>query len=320
MRQPTSHLPNFFLVGAPKTGTTSLYHYLKQHPEIYLSPVKEPCFFASEMRADTFSREFASSMRLSSRNLLRYLDGPMSGPNPGGIVTDWNHYLKLFKNVSAEKAIGEASVCYLWSPSAAGNIHTQIPDAKIVVILRDPVERAFSQYLQYAVSGLLTRSFRQHIELCLRNSAPTFGPLRPFLEYGLYYDQVKRYLDFFPREHMRIYLYEEAWRRPPQLLADLFGFLGVDSSVEVDMSVRNLQRRAPKLMAMHYLLKRSGMVPGIKRLLPASLGEHLRAALYMQKPSLDLDPKDRQLTLEYYRADIQKLSNLLDRDLTAWLK
>jgi hypothetical protein len=145
---PQTHLPNFFLVGAPKTGTTSLYHYLKQHPDIYLSAVKEPCFFASEMRPDNFSQEFATSIRLSSQNLLKYLDGPMSGPNPGGIITDWSHYLELFKNVSTETAIGEASVCYLWSATAAGNIHARIPHAKIVVILRDPVERAFSQYLQ----------------------------------------------------------------------------------------------------------------------------------------------------------------------------
>jgi hypothetical protein len=320
MCQLTRRLPNFFLVGAPKTGTTSLCHYLKQHPEIYLSPVKEPCFFAAEMRAENFVREFADSVRASSRALRKYMDGPMSGPNPGGIVTEWNEYLKLFKKVGAETAIGEASVCYLWSPTAAGNISAQIPDAKIVVILRDPVERAFSQYLQYAVSGLLTRSFRQHVELCLRNTAPTFGPLRPFLEYGLYYEQVKRYLDLFALAHVRIYLYEEAWRSPAQLLKDLFGFLGVDSCVDVDTSARDLQRRAPKAMAMNYLLKRSGLVPGIKRLLPVSLGRHLRAALYKQKPSLHLDPKDRQLTQEYYRADIQKLSTLLDRDLTAWLK
>jgi hypothetical protein len=259
-------------------------------------------------------------MSESSRNLLRYLDGPMSGPNPGGIVTHWDDYLKLFKNVSSEKAIGEASVCYLWSSTAAGNIHAQIPEAKIIAILRDPVERAFSQYLQYAVSGLVKRSFRRHIELCLRNTSPTFGPFRPFLEYGLYYEQVKRYLALFPRANVRIYLYEEAWRSSAQLLEDLFDFLGVDSSVEVDTSVRNLQRRAPKVMTMHYLLKKSGLAPAIKRLLPPSLSRHLRAALYKQKLSLHLDPKDRQLTLEYYRADIQKLSCLLERDLSMWLK
>jgi hypothetical protein len=317
---PQTHLPNFFLVGAPKTGTTSLYHYLKQHPDIYLSAVKEPCFFASEMRPDNFSQEFATSIRLSSQNLLKYLDGPMSGPNPGGIITDWSHYLELFKNVSTETAIGEASVCYLWSATAAGNIHARIPHAKIVVILRDPVERAFSQYLQYCASGLLTRGFRQHVDLCLRNNAPVFGLLRPFLEYGLYYEQVKLYFDLFPRAHVRIYLYEEAWRSPEWLLKDLFGFLGVDPRVEVDTSRRDLQRQAPKAMSMQYLLRKSGLIPGVKRLLPVSFRGRCRAALFKQKGSLQLDPKDRQYTLDYYRADIQKLSSLLDRDLRAWLE
>jgi len=320
MGQLASRLPNFFLVGAPKTGTTSLYHYLQQHPEIYLSPVKEPCFFASEMRADNFNREFANSMRLSSRNLLKYLDGPMSGPSPGGIVADWSEYLKLFKNVDAEKAVGEASVCYLWSPTAPGNIHAQVPKAKIVVILRDPVERAFSQYLQYAVGGLLTRSFRQQIELCLRNTDPAFGPLRPFLEYGLYYQQVKRYLDLFSPAHIRIFLYEEAWRSPSRFLKDLFRFLGVDARIDIDTSVRDLERRAPKAMPLHYALRKSGSVPRLKKLLPASFHKQLRAALFKHKPSLQLDAKDRQYALEYYRADIQKLSSLLGRDLSVWLK
>jgi hypothetical protein len=313
-------LPNFFLAGAPKTGTTSLYHYLRQHPDIYLTAVKEPCFFATEMRPDNFSRQFAVSMRQSSLNLLKYLDGPMSGHNPGGIITDWNRYLELFKNVTTETAIGEASACYLWSAKAPANIHAQIPNAKIVVILRDPVERAFSQYLQYAAGGLLTRGFRQHVDLCLRNNAPIFGLLSPFLEYGLYYEQVKRYLDLFSPPQVRIYLYEEAWRNPQQLLRDLFCFLGVDVQVEVDTSVRSLQRRAPKWTSMQYLLRKSGLLPVVKRLLPASFQEHLRAALFRQKSSLQLDPKDRQYVIEYYRDDIQNLSNLLGRDLGAWLK
>jgi hypothetical protein len=316
---PQTYLPNFFLVGAPKTGTTSLYSYLRQHPDIYLSAVKEPCFFASEMRPDNFSREFATSMKLSSQNLLKYMDGPMLGPNPGGIITDWNQYLELFKNVSTEAAIGEASVCYLWSATAAGNIRARIPHAKIVAILRDPVERAFSQYLQYAASGLLTHSFRQHVNQCLRNNAPEFGLHRPFLEYGLYYEQVRLYLDLFPCAQVRIYSYEEAWRSPEWLLKDLFGFLNVDPHVEVDTSRKDLQRQAPKVMTMHYLLRKSGLTPRIKGLLPASFLSRCRAALFRQRGALQLDPKDRRFIIEYYRADINKLSSLLERDLCAWL-
>ncbi len=314
-----SHLPNFILAGAPKTGTTSLYSYLKQHPDIYMSPVKEPCFFASEMRAENFGPKFATEIGLSSQKIGKYLEGPMSGPSPGGIVTDWNDYLKLFKSVRSEKAIGEASVCYLWSPAAPANIHAKIPQAKIILILRDPAERAFSQYLQYAASGLLTHSFRRHIELCLHNRTSTFGPFRPFLEYGLYYEQVKRYLDLFSPNNVRIYFHEEAWQTPGSFLEDLFGFLDVDSGVEVDTSERSLERRSPKSMLIHRLMKKSGLVPQIKKLLPSSVQARLRGELFKTRELLRLDPDDRRQLQEFYRADIQDLSALLRTDLSRWL-
>jgi len=202
----TNSVPSFFIAGAPKTGTTSLYHYLNQHPEIYMSPVKEPCYFASEVRLQHFSREFESHAKSSNRRLSKYLEGPMAGVDPGGIVSNWEDYLKLFKNVAGEKAIGEASVCYLWSPTAASNIRARIPEAKILMILRDPAERAFSQYMQYAANGLVRRAFREQDESSAHNTRHEFNPLYPFLEYGQYYEQVKTYLDLFPRANVRIYI------------------------------------------------------------------------------------------------------------------
>src|SRR5579864_1438595 len=115
-------LPNFFIVGAPKAGTTSLYHYLDQHPQIYMSPVKEPNYFASEVRLEGFSEEFREQAVTDIAQLRKYLDGPISEKRFGGLVAAWPDYLKLFKNVQGEQAIGEASVCYLWSESASRNI------------------------------------------------------------------------------------------------------------------------------------------------------------------------------------------------------
>ena len=126
MQERIHALPNFFIVGAPKAGATSLYHYLGQHPQIYLSPVKEPCYFASEVRPEHFSQEFASTAERGGRQLRTYLDGPMTGGDPGGIVANWEDYLRLFKNADGETAVGEASVCYLWSPTAASNIRSRI--------------------------------------------------------------------------------------------------------------------------------------------------------------------------------------------------
>jgi hypothetical protein len=316
----TPSLPTFFIAGAPKTGTTSLHHYLDQHPEIYMSPVKEPCYFASEVRLEHFSREFESSARSSNRRLRKYLEGSMAGVDPGGIVSNWEDYLKLFKNVDGEIAIGEASVCYLWSPTAAPNIRSRIPQAKIVMILRNPAERAFSQYMQYAANGLVRRSFREQIECSARNTRCEFHTLYPFLEYGQYYAQVKAYLDLFPPANVRIYLYEEAWNDPARFLKSIFEFIDVDSEFRADVSRRSLQARAPRTLTGQYLLRKSGLAPRLKTLLPKMVREGVRRSLFKSTDSLGMDALDRTYLCDYYRDDVENLSSLLDRDLGAWLK
>src|SRR5579863_966303 len=117
----TGRVPNFFIAGAPKAGTTSLYHYLRQHPQIYMSPVKEPVYFSSEVRPAGFAKQFRPAAEKSSENLRAELDRPATGAPLEGIVGEWTDYLKLFRNARAEFAAGEASVCYLWSATAAAN-------------------------------------------------------------------------------------------------------------------------------------------------------------------------------------------------------
>src|ERR1700730_14570384 len=121
-------LPNFFIVGAPKAGTTALYHYLDQHPQIYMSPVKEPCYFASEISPEKFSKDVQPAILRVTQDLQEYFQGPMSTKHFGGLVSEWTDYLKLFRNANGASAIGEASVVYLWSKSAARNIASKIPN------------------------------------------------------------------------------------------------------------------------------------------------------------------------------------------------
>src|SRR6266496_4229203 len=137
----------------------------------------------------------------------------MSNPL-GWLVLDWDDYRRLFQDVRGETAVGEATPAYLWSETAAGNIHARVPHARIIMILRDPAERAFSQYLHQLAEGLTRYSFREQIEKSARGGQRQLSILYPFLEVGLYYEQVKRYLNHFPRHQIRIYWYEEAWRRP----------------------------------------------------------------------------------------------------------
>jgi hypothetical protein len=313
-------LPNFFLVGAPKAGTTSLYGYLRQHPQIYMSPVKEPNYFSAEVRPERFHQEFQQAAANAAGRLRRFLDNPVSGaPYPQGIVGEWEDYLKLFRNAREETAIGEASVCYLWSATAAANIGGAIPDARIIMILRDPAERAFSQYLHNARDGVVRGSFREQIERGARNTEREFQPLYPFLENGSYYAQVKRYLDAFPRERVRILIYEEAWLDPARTLRDIFEFLRVDAAFCPDLSSKELEGRAPRSMTANYLLNKSGAGPRLRALLPKEVRSRARTILFKPGGSVAMEAGDRAFLKDYYREDVAKLADLLGRNLDPWL-
>ena len=322
MSQPP--LPNFFIVGTGKAGTTSLYSYLRQHPQIYMSPVKEPGYFASEIRAETLSEPIRRHVALQSlqlpKVLPKVLDDAEAFKPLGWIAGEWEDYVRLFQGVNGEPAIGEATAAYLWSATAAANIHARLPEAKIVMILRDPAERAFSQYLHQLSVGLTGATFRQHLEQCARGGERKLSPVYPFLEIGLYHQQVKRFLDLFPRGQIRIYWYEEAWRQPANLLADVFRFLDVDAAFQPDMSRKSLERRAPRLVGLHHFLKKSGLWYPLKALVPARLSLSLRQLAFRRGRSLTMQPEDRRYLIDYYREDIHRLAALLDRDLGAWLR
>src|SRR5262245_6815872 len=139
-----TRLPNFFVVGADKSGTTSPHLYLAQHPQIYMSPVKEPCYFASEIRPESISAPLQHHLRVQTKSLSALLGDGKPVPPMGWLASDWDDYLRLFQSVDGQRAIGESSAAYLWSESAPDNIAARVPDAKIVVILRNPAERAYS--------------------------------------------------------------------------------------------------------------------------------------------------------------------------------
>jgi hypothetical protein len=312
--------PNFFIVGTGKAGTTSLYSYLRQHPQIYMNPVKEPGYFASEIRAGNLSEPIRRHVGAQSLELPRVLNDGRPFKQFGWIAEEWDDYARLFRGVNGEKAIGEATAAYLWSATAAANIHARLPLAKIIMILRDPAERAFSQYLHQLSVGLTSSTFREHLEKCAQGGERKLSPVYPFLEIGLYHQQVIRFLDLFPREQIRIYWYEEAWREPASLLADVFRFLDVDAGFQPDLSRKSHQRRAPRLVGLHYFLKHSGFWYPLKSLVPARLISSLRQLAFRRGGSLTMEPRDRRYLIEYYHDDIQRLAALLDRDLSVWLR
>jgi hypothetical protein len=312
-------LPNFFVVGTGKAGTTSLPRYLDQRPEVFMSPVKEPCYFAEEIRPENLSLAAQRHVARQSPALETLLQDGRPARPMDWLACGWQEYVRLFRNVRDEVAIGEASAAYLWSETAAANIHAHAPGARIL-ILRDPAERAFSQYLHQLSVGLTRATFAQHLRFCLAAPHSPLGIHYPFLEIGLYARQVKRYLDLFPRDQVRIYWYEEAWRQPEQLLRDAFQFLGVDPDFRPDLAHQFLKRRAPRSVALHYRLSKLQLREHARMLLPDWARAWLRTVFYRRGSSIAMRQEDRRFLVDYYRHDIRELSALLNRDLSAWLR
>ena len=154
-------LPNFFIIGAAKSGTTSLYKYLTGHPQVFMSPVKEPCFFSTGLGG---------------------ADDPL-GPEPPTLIRDWDAYRQLFAAVTTETAIGETSANYVYEPQTAARIHRYLPEARLIVSLRDPIDRAYSHFLMASRFGLETTSdFHDVVAAEVRGDPGN----RPYLERGRY--------------------------------------------------------------------------------------------------------------------------------------
>jgi hypothetical protein len=213
-------LPNFLIVGAAKAGTTSLHQYLAQHPEVYMSKIKEPQYF-------------------------------VHGLSPKWAARDVLYYSGLFEGADGRKAIGESSTAYLPCEASPGLIHRTLGDIKIIIMLRNPSLRAFSMYGWNVMEGYETaRTFREALELEeervrsveFREWCPNYLPEYLYYRTGLYHDQVKRYLDEFPAGHVRMFLFEDFIKAPVETCQEVFRFLGVDAGFKPEIKVHNKGR------------------------------------------------------------------------------
>jgi hypothetical protein len=297
-------MPNFMILGAAKAGTTSLHAYLNQHPQIFLSPLKEPNFFA-------------------------YGDAPspaLQGPGADLIrrnaVMTQDRYERLFDGVAQEIAIGEASVTNLW-PRACERIKAYAPSARLIAILRQPTDRAYSHFLHNRKLGVepltdFAAALADEDNRLRRNWPP---PLcYRFMSH--YAADLQNYLVLFPREQLRIYLYDDFVAQPLSMLQEMYGFLGVDASFASDLRVRYNTARVPRHQGLLLFLFRPHWAKTLlKPFLPASLRRRLthKVQSYNWEKPEPLSPQLRhELTLSF-TDEITHLQTLLGRNLSHWL-
>ena len=312
-------LPTFIVVGANKGGTTSIYHYLKQHKQVYLSPVKEPHFFSKDIDVNLFKREFAQN---KLQDIDKYVNGEMKEEFHAAFIRDIEQYKKLFSKVQDQKAVGELSTSYLFSEVAAKEIKALIPDCKIIICLRNPFDRAYSHYRMNLWTGNSNEfDFYKALVEDYDYKPKVWGNAHLYTEIGLYYQQVKRYLDLFGKDNVKIIFTEDMKKNAAQVVKELYEFIGVDSSFVPDTSTRYNEVFTPKYKNITWFLNKSGIRPLMKRLSPQVLKNIFVKVFYKGKGDKGEIPANaKQFMLEKFSEDISKLSVLLNKDLSNWIK
>jgi|SRR5215218_5070943 hypothetical protein len=307
-------MPNFFIVGAQKAGTTSLYHYLAQHPQIYMSPVKEPYFFDHELDSE------GRIVKENSENRSQ---------QKGSRFPDFEAYRALFRGVEAETAIGEASTPYIYVSGTAERIERYVPGAKVIAILRNPADRAYSAFSHAVRIGMepltdFAQALQEEERRVSENSHLTFH----YRNRGFYYGQLQRYYEIFGQERVGIWLYEDLKADPVATTQSIFRFLGVEDTFIPDTSSKHNLSGIPKSGVARFTIKAMDVVAAafLERFTSASriypllskTRQLIQSRIVVKPPPID--PRIRADLIAGYREDILNLQELIGRDLSAWLK
>ena len=274
-------LPNFLVIGAARAGTTSLYHYLRQHPDVYMSPVKEPRYSRYEGVSDEAVEQ----------------------------VHGREAYERLFAGATSQRAIGEASPQYLNSPTGPDRIAEDLSGVRLIVSLRNPADRAYSSY----VGRLRGATERCGVDEAMR-------PGTYYFDTSLYYPRLARYFARFERSRIRVILFDDLVADTRAVVRDLYAFLGVDRTFDGDVSKKHHAGSVPRSITMNRILLRTSLAARRLVPVEAHTGLINRAQRLLLRPPDPLPPSIRGRLLERFRDDIVATGALIGRDLTPWIR
>lgn len=294
----TAIWPNLFIVGAAKCGTTSLYEYLRAHPQVFFPDMKEPNFFLTQAPLPKDARRLAP---------LHCIGQPQK-------------YLGLYRNGGGYPVRGDASVAYLWDENAPRLIQESCPRARIVIMLRDPVVRAHSHYLMHLRNGAESEpSFLAALRKDMARKYTSVWEGGGYMEFGLFHDQVRRYLRVFGKEQVLILLLDELAKSPRETMARVTRYLDIDPMPvgwDKVLGSEHNQYTMPRMPFLYLQTKRLVDAEMRRKFLPSSLRKWLRTSFILynnQKPPLDNE--SRRILEGIYDPDIDRLEKLLGRGL-----
>lgn len=304
---PTS-FPDFLVIGAGKSGTTSLYYHLKQHPKVFVPEVKEPNFFA-----------------LNGETLKNASDDPDEMNYYPWAVTDWEKYRQLFKDAGTEQVKGDVSPMYLYHPDTITNIKKYAPDAKLIAILRQPAERLYSRFQHLARDN---RKPSEHLEDALIKGN-IWWKRNDLVQEGFFYKHLSRFYEHFPKEQILVFLYDDLKNEPDAVVRKIYKFIGVDDNFQPDLTMRYNKSGEIKNKFLDKLIGRKSVIfKSLKTVFPGgynslkknqALKKTINSFRNKNLAPVPFSKESKSRITDIYREDIKQLETLLERDLSSWL-
>lgn len=300
--------PNLYVIGGMRCGSTAMCSYLAEHPEVFFSKLKEPKFFLLKRIGLDF--QMASSNR----------DGFL-----GRSRWTWASYLELFEEARDERIVAEGSAGYICEPWVPEEIYQFTPDAKIIAVLRNPLERAYSHYLFHLQVGYeWVKDFEQALRLEDSRIREGYWHGYFYRTVGLYGQQLRRYFDIFPRENIRVYLSDELKSSPGQIMRDVYRFLGIDNGFAPVSNARTNATLLNRNNSVSWIDHARAVTGPVRPLLKAAkrLPGASRAVTSLHHRMLRFPPfknSTKRALRDFFADDVKLLSEVLGRDMSGWL-
>ena len=306
--------PNFFIIGVVKGGTTSLYNYLQQHSDVYFSPIKETNFFSRfDIDESKLIKEYASDIKI---DLKKYFANGMKEVVHIAHIKNIKDYNLLFSRVKNEKVIGEISNSYAICLHAVEEINKFNPNAKLLIMLRNPISRIWSQYLMNLREGkALEEDFIKEIEKDFEKEDKGWGVNHQYLELGLYYEQIQRVFKYFPKEQFKIMFFEDYVKNTENVIHEICNYLEIDPNQNIDFNDRHNPASMPRSKLVNIFLVKTRLLKRLKDLMGRERRQKLKGLLYSTKDIPKIKPEQRKYLIDFYQKDVENLSELLNTDL-----
>ena len=281
--------PNFFIVGAPKSGTTNMSYYLMQHPQVFMPENLEPYYFARLDVPQNYKRE---------------------------IISDEKKYLSLFKNAKNCKAVGESSPVYLYCPHSALEIKNRFPNSKLIISLRNPIEIAYSEYFSLKFMGFdQNRSFDELLDSSEEQLTRNEFHIDSLLEAGFYSKHIKRFQKIFSKNQIKITIFEEYVKNTVPTINSILSFLGIKESITFDVTSKGAYK-VPRNFASQKLMNNSTFRKAAKFVIPTVTRQKIGERFLVKESSRPpLKQNQRKRLTQIYQDDVENLSELLGRNL-----